>query len=262
MSARWDDNEPADQRERWLLKVMTLLSLDVTRAVVADLGLDEHAHEAAQPELRRVLAPLFQARLAAPSASFDAERLLGSLDPDVRAMVRAFYDGVLRYQDAQPNALFCWGIVLMRCAQTPALWDSLSLPPESSSALRGAFWATRESDDIQERADAVCAKPLSAWDTQVAVLRLLPPLDEGQFGIGAERLAWPAQVVRQQGFWRSMAGVLGPEGLRTLHVHCQAYLATQADIAPAFGKLHDPWLLAHPELDVPDTSDPSPPGGA
>jgi hypothetical protein len=257
MSARWDDHLPCGERERQLAKVMTLLSLDVTRACSADLGIEEPVLAAAQPELRRVLGPPFQARLADPSVRLEGERLLGSLDPWVQPLVRTFYDQVVRYRGFEPEALFCWGVVLTRSALDDALWGSLGLPPESSDTLRKAFQASKEWSDIQKRLDAAFARPLSAWDRQVAVLGLLPPEDEGVFGIGDQALRRPAQTVREQGFWRMAGELLGHDGLRALRARCQAFLETQEDIAAAFGQLHDPWLLAHPEITASDTSKPA-----
>jgi hypothetical protein len=255
MSARWDDDVASFQRERWLARSMTLLSLDVTRPFAADIGIEASELVRAQPELRRVLAPPFEARLADPSVRLEAERLLGSIDPAAEALVRTFYDRVIRYYDDGAIAIFCWGIVLMRCAHDDAVWGSLGLPPESSEAVRKAFWASMEWIDIQERLDAAFAEPLSAWDRQVAVLGLLPP-EDGGFGIGDQMLLACAEVVRGQGFWRMVASLMGRDGLRELRKRCQAFLDTQEDLASAFGQLYDPWLLAHPELTLPDAPEP------
>jgi hypothetical protein len=254
MSARWDDAMDPYRYQHLLMDAMTVLSLDVTRAVVTDLDLaiDKAELVVAQPELRRVLAPPFQARLADPSLRFEAERLLGSLNPETQRLVGAFYDRVLRYARVE-KALFCWDIVLMRYAKDDVLWGTLNLPPESSEALRKAFRASNEWGDIQKRLDAAFERPLSTWDRQVAVLGLLPPEDEGVFGIGDQDLRTAAEVVRKQGFWRMMAEPLGHDALRSMRARCQAFLETQKDIAPWFGRLHDPWLLAHPELTLPDT---------
>lgn len=251
MSTRWDDTVPAYQRERWLLEALALLSLDVTGAVAADLGIGASAFEAMQSALRRGLAPALQARLNDPLAPLEANRLLGLIEPEVQTRIRSYYDEVVRYQ--QSKALFCWGIVLNRCARDDALWRSLWMFPEMFETLRNSFWASEETLDIQERLDAAFEVPLSAWDVQVATLGLFPP-EEGVFGIGDQWLLRPARVVRQQAFWRNAARGLGPEGLREVHTRAQAFLTTQKDLAPAFGLLHDPWLLAHPELTQPDLS--------
>lgn len=257
MSARWDDDEPAYRRERWLLHAMAVLSLDVTRAIAGDIGIEEGTLQKVQQEARRVLDPHFQKRLADPSASLPVSQMFAALDPTTQALVRAFYDEVIRYVDADSNALFCWGIVLMRCAMNDALWDALGLPPESSAEIRDAFRASHmSSDDIQDRLDAALEKPLSPWDKQVAALRLFPPPDDSVFGISDVRLGSYAKVKRGQGFWRFAAERLGTAGLHDLHVRAQAFLATQQDLAQAFGQLYDPWLLAHPELTTPAVSAP------
>jgi hypothetical protein len=254
VSARWDDDQPDYQRNSWLVDAMSLLSLDVTRAVATDLGIEEHALLIAQSELRRVLTPPFQACLVDPNVQFLAEPLLGALDPEIQTLVRSYYDRVIRYTSGERVALPCWEIVLARCAREDALWDSIWLDPDSTGTLRQAFLASTEYGDIEDRMEAVFAQPLSAWDTQAAVLQLFLPPDEGVFGIAEETLSRPAKTVRRQGFWRIAAQLLGRDRLRTLQARGQAFLATQADIASAFGKLHDPWLLAHPELTQPDTS--------
>lgn len=250
MTARWDDAAPAFRRNRWLMDTMVLLSLDVTRAVATDLALEGALLVAAQPELRRILTPPFRERLADPAARFQAEQLLSLSEPPVQLLIRTFYDRVTRYAEAEPSALFCWGIVLTRCANSEAAWGSLGLPSRSSSALREGLLATLAWTDIQERLDAAFAKGLSPWDTQVAVLRLFPPPDEAAFGISDIPLSKSAKVVRKQGFWKMAAAHLGADGLRMLRVHAQAFLATQKDLAEAFGQLDDPWLLAHPELAI------------
>jgi hypothetical protein len=259
MTVRWDQNVMPLRRTRWLGHAMTMLSLDVTRACADDLGLEAPWLDVAQPALRSGLAAAFQALVATSSTSLPAEQLIGSLPPEVASMTWSFYDRVLRYSIGEPNAHFCWDIILMRCAQNPAVWSSLPYPRESSEALREAFWASMQSEDIQRHLDEAFARPLSTWDGQVAVLRLLPPEDEGEFGLGDQKLRTAACAVRKQRFWRGVAELLGEEGLRALRLSCQAFLETQADLAPAFGQLFDPWLLAHPEI---TSEDPLNPGQA
>jgi hypothetical protein len=258
MSARWDDDQPGYRREAWLLRAMDVLSLDVTRAIAGDLGLDEPTRMLAQQEVRRVLDPYFQKRLADPSERFPAQPMLAALDPAVQVLVHAFYDEVIRYSDGEPNALFCWGIVLITLNRGGSLWDALALPPTSSVELREAFRATHLAvDDIQDRLDAALAEPLSPWDQRVAVLRLFPPIDDdAAFGIEDTSLRAYAQVKRRQSFWRLAAAQLGEGGLRDLRARAQAFLATQKDLVQAFGQLYDPWLLAHPELTIPAGSEP------
>jgi hypothetical protein len=248
MSIRWDEAESAFQRNRWLMDTMVLLSLDIARRVAKDLALEDKSILTAQAELRRVLAPPFQERLADPSVSFHADILFGLCELPVQKLVREFYDRVIRYAEAEPSALFDWGIVLMRCAKTDSLWSSLALPPGSSNFLRESLVASLQWTDIQERLDAAFANRLSSWDTQVAVLRLFPPQEENTFGISEIPFSKAAKIVRKQGFWRAAAEHLGADGLRKLHIRAQEFLATQADLAEAFGQLYDPWLLAHPEV--------------
>jgi hypothetical protein len=236
---------------------MTVLSLDVTRGFSDDLGIEGPWLDVVQPALRRGLTAPFQALFATSSRTLPAEEFLGSLAPEAASLTRSFYDRVLRYSTGEPNAHFCWDITLLRCAQNAAVWSSLPYPPEHSRALRDAFWASNESMDIQERLDEAFARPLSTWDRQVADLGLLPPEDEWAFGIGDQTLRYAAIAVRKQGFWRASAERLGEEGLRALRVTCQAFLETQADLAPAFGQLYDPWLLAHPEITSGDALNPA-----
>jgi hypothetical protein len=231
---------------------MTLLSLDVTRAIAGDLGIEENALVAARHELRRVLAEPFQARLADPAAPFPAEALLDALEPAVQTLVRACYDQVIRYSDPDSVGLGGWTDVLIRCALSDALWVSLELPAQASGELRAAFRATHVSDeDVGARVDAALEAPLSRWDRLVATLRIFPPPDDVAFGISEVRLRAYAEVVRRQSFWRMTAERLGADGLRALYARAQAFLETQQDLAPVFGRLYDPWLLAHPENTTP-----------
>jgi hypothetical protein len=229
---------------------MTVLSLDLTRAVADDLGIEGPRLDLAQPALRRGLAVPFQVLLATSSKVLPAVQLLGSLAPEAAALTQAFYDRVLRYSVGEPNALFCWDITLMRCAQNDAMWSSLPYPREFSEPLRAAFWASMQSEDIEKRLDEALARPLSTWDKQVAILGLLPVEDEGVY-FGDQTLRTATCAVRKQGFWRGVAERLGEDGVRAFRSTCQAILETQADLAPTFGQLFDPWLLAHPEITSP-----------
>lgn len=250
MRMRWDDTELDLRRERWLGQAMIVLSLDVTRAVADDLGIEGPRLDLAQPALRRALAAPFQMLRATSSKKLPAVPLLGSLAPEAAALTQSFYDRVLRYSIGEPNALFCWDIMLMRCAQNDAMWSSLPCPRELSEPLREAFRASSQSEDIEKRLDEALARPLSTWDNEVAVLGLLPAEDEGAY-FGDQTLLTAACAVRKQGFWREVAERLGEGGVRAFRSSCQAILETQADLAPAFGQLFDPWLLAHPEITSP-----------
>jgi hypothetical protein len=243
-----DEADAGWQRNGWLTKTLTVLSLDVTLPFASQLGIDPAQLAAVQPELRTVLGPGLDVRLADPLAQLEGTRLVDALGPSARALLRSFYDRAVRYEVADDVALFTWGTVLMRHAKDDALWRSLNLPAERSEELRKAFWASMEWSDIQEELDALFAKPLSDWDRRVAVTGLLPPEDEGQLGIGDQTLLRLAEVVRRQQFWRTVASELGEAGMATLRRKCQAFLESQPDIAKAFGQLYDPWLLAHPEI--------------
>jgi hypothetical protein len=237
---------------------MTFFSLDVARAVAGDLRIEESALTAAQQELRRVLAGPFRGRLADPAAVLPVEELLGSVDPAVQARVRAFYDQVGRYSDSDSMGLGGWATVLIRCAIDDDLWASLELPAAASVELRAAFRATHMSDeDMWERIEAALAEPLSDWDKLVAALRIFPPPEDVAFGISEIQLRSYAKVARRQSFWRTAADRLGVEGLHALCARAQAFLDTQQDVAPAFGRLFDPWLLAHPEITTPDATVPA-----
>jgi hypothetical protein len=257
MTVRWDDEVPDWQRDNWLTKTMAVLSLDLTVPFAHQLGIDPARLAAVQPDLRRVLGPGLDVRIADPLAQLEGSRLVYALGPSAKALVQAFYDRAVRYELADDVALFCWGTILMRHAKDDALWRSLDLPQERSEALREALWASMEWNDIQEQLDAEFAKPLSDWDRRVAVTGLLPPEDEGQLGIGDQTFLRLAEVVRRQQFWRTMAAELGGTGMATLRKKCQAFLQSQADIAKAFGQLYDPWLLAHPEIVTRDPWHPS-----
>jgi hypothetical protein len=257
MTARWDDEVPDWQRDGWLTRTVAVLSLDVTLPFANQLGIDPAQLASVQPELRTVLAPGLNVRIADPLAQLEGTRLVAALGPCAHALLRSFYDRAIRYEVADDVALSCWGTVLMRHAKDDALWRSLALPQHSSEELRQAFWASMEWSDIREQLDAVFARPLSDWDQRVAVAGLLPPEDEGQTSIGDQTLLRLAEVVRRQRFWRRVAHELGEPGMAALRTKCQAFLATQPDIAKTFGQLYDPWLLAHPEIPTRNSLNPS-----
>jgi len=245
---RWDRDLPHHKHEQLIGEAISVLSLDATRTMATDLAVDPAILSSSQPEIRRVLAPALQVRLADPSFLVPWGQLHASVDARAHALVQEFYDRVVRYKSEQDAALFCWRIVLGRCASDERSWGALGLPTESSDTLREALRASRNTDDIQERAEAALATPLSDWDRFVASANVLSPSDDGALGIGEQALGSPAKVVRVQSFWRTAAKELGAEGLQALRAKAQAFLATQEDIAPDFGQLFDPWLLAHPEV--------------
>jgi len=247
MTARWDAAVAAYKRESWLGRTLVVLSVDVALAVADDLGLDRARLAEVQPSIRAILGPAVGARIAAPLSRLPAERLLPALDSPARAFVLTYYDRVMRFSLAEDVALFCWGTTLMRFVADEALWASLGLAKDDSERLRKEFWASMETTDIQERLDEAFAKPLSDWDRRIAVAQLMPPEDEGAPGIGDQELGQAAKVVRRLSFWRLAGELLGEPGLDLLRARCQAFLETQPDIAPAFGQLYDPHLLAHPE---------------
>jgi hypothetical protein len=254
-TSRWDHDLPHHQHEQLIGRAMALLSLEATRTMAADLAVDPAVLAFSQPDIRRVLTPALQSRLADPAFLVPWGELHASVDARAHTLVQEFYDRVLRYNSAQDAVLFCWRIVLARCASDDRSWDALGLPTESLGPLRDALRASGNTDDIQTRAEAALAPPLSEWDRFVASAKVLRPSEDGAPGIGDQVLASPAKVVREQFFWRTAANLLGAQGLRALHVKAQAFLATQQDIASAFEQLFDPWLLAHPE--VPLASSPS-----
>ena len=197
------------------------------------------------------------------------------LSPDGQRLVGAFRDCVVRYADEDEKALSAWGSVLTVIANDNAHWGKLPFPKDSSGPLREALLAAYGIEAPRAELQSAFASGLSAWDSEVAVLRLLRlvnepaarrnprvpvtdasvrqalPLAAEGSGLYNQRLLDMLAVVRRQRFFALVGGALGVEGLEAL----------RAEVEPVHRQLHaadlplfDPWLLAHPDSTVPDPS--------
>jgi hypothetical protein len=245
--SRWDDSAEPLRRASWRSSALVVLSLDATRELVDLLDLDAATLVAVQPEIRRVLEAFFATRPDDPSAIWPELRsdLLSALEPGAREVVGGFYDRTLRFVEDDRHAYSDWADVLLDSAKDERFWLGLGLG--THERLRAASWEARELTAVGARIDAALeARPLSPWDTRIAISRELPPLEDA-IGIGDRIFLGCAEVLAWRRFWRQASTELGAQGLIDLRERAQALLATLPS-GRLHGSLRDPLTLADPEL--------------